>query len=95
VIGIRYDDGFGFSDLDRIMFWAKFLDQDRIRILLKFFRADQIIKFQYPHNTGLRVTSGILSLQLWRNFQTAIFIRQCLFCRQDGSSKRLGRKKDV
>ena len=52
VIGTWYDDGFGFSDLDRIMFWAKFSDQDRIRILLKFFGANQIIKFQYPHNTA-------------------------------------------
>jgi len=52
VIGIWYDDGFGFSDLDRIMFWAKFSDQDRIRILFKFFGADRIIKFQYPHNTA-------------------------------------------
>jgi len=63
VIGIWYDDGFGFSDLDRIMFWAKFSDLDRImfwakfsdqgriRILLKFFGADRIIKFQYLHNT--------------------------------------------
>ena len=40
MIGIWYDDGFGFSDLDRI------------RIPLKFFGADRIIKFQYPHNTG-------------------------------------------
>jgi len=55
VIGIWYDDGFGFSDLDRIMFWAKFSDQDQIRILLKFFGADRIIKFQYPHNTAVRV----------------------------------------
>jgi len=52
VIGVWYDDGFGFSDLDRIMFSAKFSDQDRIRIPLKFFGADRIIKFQYPHNTG-------------------------------------------
>ena len=35
------------------MFWAKFSDQDRIRIPLKFFGADRIIKFQYPHNTDL------------------------------------------
>ena len=40
MIGIWYDDGFGFSDLDQI------------RILLKFFGADRIIKFQYPHNTA-------------------------------------------
>jgi len=52
VIGIWYDDGFGFSDLDRIMFWAKFSDQNRIRILLKFFGADRAIKYQYPHNTA-------------------------------------------
>ena len=60
MIGIWYDDGFGFSDLDRIMFWAKFSDQDRIRILLKFFRADWIIKFQYPHNTGMHAQNNIL-----------------------------------
>jgi len=49
VIGIWYHDGFGFSDQDRIMFWAKFSDQDQI--LLKFFGADRIIKFQNLHNT--------------------------------------------
>jgi len=54
LIGIWYDDGFGFSDLDRIMFWAKFSDQDRIRILLKIFGADRIIKFQYLHNTDMK-----------------------------------------
>ena len=61
MIGIWYDDGFGFSDLDRIKFWAKFSDQDRIRILLKFFGADRIIKFQYPHNTGTAARDWIQS----------------------------------
>jgi len=45
VTGLWYDGGFGFSDQDRIMFWAYFSDQDRIRILLKFFGSDRIIKF--------------------------------------------------
>jgi len=51
VIGIWYDDGFRFMDLDRIMFWAKIADQDQIRRLLKYFGS--VIKFQYPRNTAI------------------------------------------
>ena len=62
MIGIWYDDSFGLSDLDRIMFWAKFSDQDQIRILLKFFGAVRIIKFQYPHNTEMYVVRHLKAL---------------------------------
>ena len=37
----------------RIWIGLCFEQNFRIRILLKFFGADQIIKFQYPHNTDL------------------------------------------
>ena len=67
MIAIWYDDGFVFSDLDRIMFWAKFLDQDRIQILLKFFGANRIIKFQYPHNTDLYLKTAFGECFVLRN----------------------------
>jgi len=51
------------SDQDRIMFWAYFSDQDRIRILLKFFGSDHQILISAQHWFIIFVRTAILDSQ--------------------------------
>jgi len=61
--------------------------------LLRFYQANCTLVVHYYYVTGGVSITFQISRSTGVSVATAFDNRQCLFCRQDGSSKRLGRNK--